>query len=160
MDWHITALDLGVRQKRGSKPNYLGNRASLIAFSICGTASGQNRFATSRSIAASATLHKTATVSGSIFTPFVNLKYTGEASLARFSRDSYCSVENSISGFTTRLIIRSDNRCLSDRRQFRVKGTRPNQLPERQTRRNYSQELCRKPGIGPRSAGPNFGARF
>jgi hypothetical protein len=103
MDWHITALDLGVRQKRGSKPNYLGNRASLIAFSICGTASGQNRFATSRSIAASATLHKTATVSGSIFTPFFNLKYTGEASLARFSRDSYCSVENSISGFTTGL---------------------------------------------------------
>src|SRR5207302_768639 len=47
MNWHITALDLGVRQKRGSKPNYLGNRASLIAFSICGTASGQNRFATS-----------------------------------------------------------------------------------------------------------------
>ena len=103
MDWHITALDLGVRQKRGSKPNYLGNRASLIAFSICGTASGQNRFATSRSIAASVTLHKTATVPGSIFTPFFNLKYTGEASLARFSRDSYCSVENSISGFTTGL---------------------------------------------------------
>jgi hypothetical protein len=82
------------------KLNYPGNRASLIAFSICGTASGQKCFATPRSIAASSTLHKTATVFASIFTAFFNVKYTGEASLARFRRDSYCSVENSISGFT------------------------------------------------------------
>jgi hypothetical protein len=68
--------------------SYPGNRASRIALSICGIASGQKCFATCRSISASSRSPRIAMVPASVFMAFFNLKYRGEFSVARLSRDS------------------------------------------------------------------------